>query len=125
MNMRERLLSLNETVDYSLPALQEQANEINKDELRKIIDSLTTRAAIFIHAFELMDTGMMLHPMQAFLHASECMTNPDGSRITDSEFYALLVLWRKTCDTAVDREQTARAQSDFVSDFVSEFMRSK
>jgi hypothetical protein len=118
MNMRAILLSVNETADYSLPALQEQANEINKDELRKIIDALATRAAIFVHAFEMMDEGVLSHPMQAFLHASECITNPDGSRITDSEFYALLVLWKRTCDTAVNRDKAAPAQSDFVSQFM-------
>lgn len=126
MNMRQILLETSERCDYAgNEALRAQAAAINRVELEKIIARMQTRALVLTHAFEVFDAGVCRHPMQAFLHASECITAPDGSRLTDSEFYHLLGTWGKLCDSVSDSVgmQAQQAQSNEAFDvFAKRFM---
>lgn len=109
MNMRKILLETSARCDYAgNEGLRAQAAVINRAELEKVISRMQTRALVLTHAFEVFDAGVCLHPMQAFLHASECITAPDGSRLTDSEFYHLLGTWGKLCDSVSERAEGAQ-----------------
>lgn len=126
--LRQILLAANAAADYSLPALREQAEQIDKEELSKLIDRMVQRARVLSHAFDVMDEGSHTHPMQAFLHATECFAINDDT-LPDSEFYALLPLWGKLCEQA-QRANTAtpvgaqQAQSAIGLDaFAQRFMR--
>lgn len=120
MNMRKILLETSARCDYAgNEGLRAQAAGINRAELGKVISRMQTRAIVLTHAFEVFDAGVWcLHPMQAFLHASECITAPDGSRLTDSEFYHLLGTWGKLCDSVSER--TEGAQQAFSAQQVNE-----
>lgn len=127
MNMRQILIETSEQCDYAgNEGLRAQAAAINRVELEKVISRMQTRALVLTHAFEVFDTGICPHPMQAFLHASECITAPDGSRLTDSEFYHLLGTWGKLCDSVNNNAgaQQAQAQSnEAFNAFAQRFMR--
>lgn len=101
MDIRGILLETDRAADYSgNELLREQAAQIDMHELTRIVLRLTTRATIIAHAHEMFENGAMKHPMQAFLHATECIRNPDGSRINDVEFYSLLRTWGQICERA-------------------------
>ena len=101
MNLRSVLIQASERANYETNAdLRAQAEEVDHAELIRIVERLQTRAAVLAHACDVLTTGICLHPMEAFLHASECITNHDGSRLSDSEFYSLLGAWGRICEQA-------------------------
>jgi hypothetical protein len=111
-----------------MPSLKAQADQIDMEELSKSIDRMVRRARVLSHAFDVMDAGSHTHPMQAFLHATECFAINDDT-LSDSEFYALLPLWGRLCEGA-QRANTAtpvgeqQAQSAIGLDaFAQRFMR--
>lgn len=128
MNMRAILLETSERCDYAgNEGLRAQAAAVDRVELEKVISRMQTRALVLTHAFEVFDAGVCVHPMQAFLHASECITAPDGSRLTDSEFYHLLGTWGKLCDSVNNTATAQHAQQtqdqEAFNQFAQRFMR--
>lgn len=115
-NIRRILLEADAQADYSSPELMAQTRAIDMLALENIIERLVRRAHIFEHAFEEMRAGDHTHPMQAFLHASECVScNP--IRLSDTEFYALLTVWCQVCEK-VQRPEEQIADDHMVRRFV-------
>lgn len=90
--LRAILLQANLNADYSQPQLLEQAQQVNVDELHRLAGGMLKRASIIAHAVDVMNEGTHTHPMQAILHATECMALNE-ERLPDDEFYAVLALW--------------------------------
>jgi hypothetical protein len=90
--LRSILLQANLNADYTQPSLLEQAQQVNVDVLRSLAGGMLKRATIIAHAVDVMSEGTHTHPMQAILHATECLAIND-ERLPDDEFYAVLALW--------------------------------
>jgi uncharacterized protein YgfB (UPF0149 family) len=125
--LRAILLQANLNADYSQPQLLEQAQQVNVDELHRLAGGMLKRASIIAHAVDVMNEGTHTHPMQAILHATECMALNE-ERLSDDEFYAVLALWgalnekAQRANTATDVSPGAASQQAF-NLFAERFMR--
>jgi len=90
--LRQILERASTEVDYSKPVFQRQIAEIDREQLRADLERLATRTLVLTHAYDVMESGTHPHPMQAFVHATQC----EGP-ISDSEFFALLASWARMC----------------------------
>jgi hypothetical protein len=90
--LRAILMQAHLNADYTQPQLLEQAEQVNIDELHKLAGGMLQRATIIAHAVDVMHEGTHTHPMQAILHATECMAINE-QRLPDDEFYAVLAIW--------------------------------
>lgn len=120
--LRSILLETSARADYSQPLLQEQINEVNLVKLGELIDITQRRVRVLSHAFDCMREGTHKHPMQAFLHATEC---PEINEVPigDDEFFSLLKAWGLLCEDATGKRQqrAAMAASDaFRRQFIGE-----
>jgi hypothetical protein len=125
--LRAILLNANRDADYTQPQLEEQAQQVNIEVLHKIAGDMLKRATIIAHAVDVMSEGTHTHPMQAFLHATECLAINE-ERLSDEEFYVLLALWghinekAQRGNTATDVSPGAQSQQAF-NLFAERFMR--
>jgi hypothetical protein len=122
--LRAILMQAHIDADYTQPQLLEQAQQVNLEELHRLAGAMLKRATIIAHAVDVMSEGTHTHPMQAVLHATECMAiNEDP--LPDSEFYAVLAIWGALNERA-QRGNTARNVSPDQQSFdlfVERFMR--
>jgi hypothetical protein len=117
--IREILYAANAAADYSQESLRAQAADIDLSSLERIVEKTVSRAIVLAHAFDTLKDGTMEHPMQAFLHATLCPAT--GVDLSDDEFYALLSIWGRWCETA-QRANTATPVNAF-EQFSQRFMR--
>jgi hypothetical protein len=91
--LRAILLQAHLNADYTQASLAEQAAQVNVDVLYRLAAGMLKRAQVIAHAVDVMNEGTHTHPMQAILHATECLAINDYERLPDDEFYAVLALW--------------------------------
>jgi hypothetical protein len=122
--LRSILLETSARADYTTQQLREQAEDVNVDELANQIDQARKHMAVLSHALDCMLDGTHGHPMQAFLHATECEMITNGKPVSDVEFFALLKAWGIMCENA-SRARLAKQVSplDQSSQFYNKFMR--
>lgn len=96
--LREILYAANAAADYNAKPLRSQAADIDLAKLEAIVEKTTSRAIVLAHAFDTLKDGLMQHPMQAFLHAAQCPAT--GVELDDEEFYALIAIWGRWCESA-------------------------
>jgi hypothetical protein len=122
--LRSILLETSARADYTTQQLRQQAEDVNVDELVNQIDQARKHMAVLSHALDCMLDGTHSHPMQAFLHATECELVANGSPVSDAEFFALLRAWGIMCENA-SRARLAKPVSSFdqSSQFFNKFMR--
>lgn len=122
LSLRQIMLSACMRADFSTPELRKQADAIDMHQLDHLITRMATRAALLLHAYEVMEDGTHPHPIGAFMHATECVSINE-TPLSDSEFYSLLTVWGKLCDQ-VQREQptTSSDHSDARDRVVARFM---
>lgn len=125
--MREILFAANAAADYSNAALREQAEQVNVYALERIVEKTVSRAIVLAHALDVLkDGGEIQHPMQAFLHATECPTT--GVQLDDSEFFACLAIWGRWCEAAHpsnDAAPVGPTLNEALGPFAQRFMRSE
>ena len=98
--LRSILLETSLRANYSQPVLRKQADEIDIGQLAVQIRLARKHMDILEHAFECMQDGIYKHPMQAFLHATECEDVNYEGKVSDAEFFALLKAWGIMCEHA-------------------------
>lgn len=127
--LRSILLETSARADYQQPLLQAQADEVNLVKLGALIETVKRRVQILSHAFYCMRDGTHRHPMQAFLHATECTEINSAqtfmdSRIDDDEFFSLLKSWGLLCDDATGKraapQRRPTSSEMFRRDFLGE-----
>lgn len=106
--LRSILLETSASADYQQPLLRAQADEVNLVKLAELIETTKRRVAVLSHAFDCMKEGTHAHPMQAFLHATEC-PEINESPIGDDEFFSLLKAWGLLCEEATGKRQQRAA----------------
>jgi hypothetical protein len=128
--LRSILLSANRTADYTQPQLIEQAQQVDVDALRTIGAAILKRATVIAHAIDVMCDGTHTHPMQAFLHASECLAINEDAPLSDDDFYVALAMWGQIneqalrSNTAMNVSPGSQSQQAF-NLFAERFMRSE
>ena len=110
--MRRVLEEANARMDYSKPIFQAQIAAVDMVRLHADLDRLALRALVLTHAFEVMHAGSHPHPMQAFMHAVDC----EGP-ISDTEFFAVLRVWAKLCQSPEPVVVGGLSSQDFGSVF--------
>jgi len=118
--LRDILYLANEMADYSTEPLLSEAASIDLAKLDSTVTKISNRAAVILHAYMVMESGVCRHPMQAFLHAERCAGI--GVKLNDDEFHALLVVWTKLWKSAerVIPADTSREASEY---FTNLFMQ--
>jgi hypothetical protein len=125
--LRAILMQAHLNADYTQPQLMEQAEQVNLDALRVSAGAMLKRATIIAHAVDVMSEGTHTHPMQALLHATECMAINEEP-LPDVEFYAVLAIWgalneqAQRANTATDVSPGSQSQQAF-NLFAERFMR--
>jgi hypothetical protein len=125
--LRSILLQAVRDADFTHPMLQQQADNLNLDALHVLAGDMLRRATIIAHAVDVMAEGTHTHPMQALLHATECMAINEEP-LSDSQFYAVLAIWgalnekAQRANTATNVSPDAPSQQAF-NLFAERFMR--
>lgn len=105
--LRAILLETSARADYTQPMLREQIEEVDLMALGDLLAKTRRSLAVFEHAYECMQVGTHKHPMQALLHATECVAATERP-LNDGEFFSSLKAWGIMCEAA-HRANTAKS----------------
>lgn len=90
-SLRDLLADMVAKTERSSYEYTRQVEEVDRDKLQARIERMVDRACIIAHAFDVMNQEQYPHPLEAFLHSTDCI----GQNIDDTEFAYLLTLWGK------------------------------
>lgn len=86
---------------------------VDMNELNKRVSRLVDFALIYAHAVDYMKAHAEVHPLIAFMHATECEEIAPqlvGGPLTDSELVKMVIAWRQLCHTPAQNPLAAELE---------------